>query len=475
MSQPAWYLPSFTRFLSLRWCFFLFWTLVAVLCLWGIWGGSLSTWDEALTAERAREMFRQGWSMTVHKCGQPDFNKPPLYYWMAAAGFWVFGLGEFAARLPSALMGLACMVVVYRLARGYGADTLGGLLAVSLLAANASWVNLSREALLDSGMTLSMLLSLWAYAFHPRPTRGAILAGISLAFGFWLKNPSVLMILPAMFAHSWTGGRRDYRRLLMVAAVAFALGSIWYVHQYLVWGERFSDFFFNYNVAKRFTEDFEGHRSQWYFYLSDMYKYAPHMLILAGSLLAALVMRQYSPSLGVIVQLCSIVPWIAAIHVMHSKRHPYIIPAYPFLAVAGSELLTSMAGRFRNSRNARIALHAFLLFALAVFASRYDWKMSNNHALKDAVRFMAQNCTDDARFTLNVPAHVVSFYSDAVVDGLDKSAAQPQSSAACVLYNTKNSAHLPDVLSNATCIWGIQDHLGVWRIAGGAPAQGSTP
>jgi len=46
---------------------------------------------------------------------------------MAAAGFFLFGLGEFAARLPSALMGLACMVVVYRLARGYGADKSGGL------------------------------------------------------------------------------------------------------------------------------------------------------------------------------------------------------------------------------------------------------------------------------------------------------------------------------------------------------------
>jgi 4-amino-4-deoxy-L-arabinose transferase-like glycosyltransferase len=79
----------------------IFWLLVVLSCLWGIWGGSLDTWDEGLTAERSREMFRQGWSMTVHYLGQPDFNKPPLYYWIVAACFSLFGLGEFAVRLSS--------------------------------------------------------------------------------------------------------------------------------------------------------------------------------------------------------------------------------------------------------------------------------------------------------------------------------------------------------------------------------------
>lgn len=474
MPRSASHPHPFARVHCPKWGFFLFWAVVALLCLWGIWGGSLSTWDEALTAERSREMLRQGWSMTVHKYGLPDFNKPPLYYWMAAAGFSVFGLGEFAARLPSALMGLACMVVVYRLARGYGADTVGGLLAVFLLASSAPWVNVSREALLDSGMTLSMLLSLWAYAFHPRPTQGAVLAGIALAFGFWLKNPSVLMILPAMFAHSWTGGRRDGRRLAVVAAVACALGCVWYIQQYLVWGDRFTRFFFDYNVVKRFTEDFEGHRSQWYYYLNFMRRNSPHMLVLAVSALAALAMRWYRPSRGTVVQLFFIVPWIAAIHMMHSKRQPYIVPAFPFLALAAGEFLTSVAGRFRCGRAARFALCSFLLFSTVVFATHYDPEMDSNPDLKEAALHMAGLCPDGPCFTLNAPPHVVSFYSDAVVRSLDESEAQPLSGAACVLYNAKNSARLPDALANATLVWGVQKNFGVWRIAE-SPAQNSTP
>ena len=407
--------------------------------------------------------------MTVHKFGRPDFNKPPLYYWLAAAGFSLFGLGEFAARLPSTLMGLACMAVVYRLARGYGADRIGGLLAVFLLAASAPWLNLSREALLDSGMTLSMLLALWAYAFHPRPTQGAVLAGAALALGFWLKNPGVLMVLPAMLAHSWTGGKREYRRLALAFGVACALGCVWYVHQFLVWGDRFAGFFFDYNLVQRFTQDFQGHRSEWYFYALGLYKRSPHILVIAVAAAAAAALRRYRPSRGTVVQLFFVIPWIAAIHFMHSKRQPYFIPAYPFLAIAGGEFLTSMAGTFRDSRAARIALCSFLIFSLSILATRYDAEMDNNPELKDATLFMAGNCPQGARFTLNAPLHVVSFYLDAVVENLDESAGQPLAGPACVLYNAKNNAQLPVALSNATRVQGSDKSFGVWRISQGAP------
>lgn len=459
--------PPFGQMRCPMWVFLLFWVVVALLCLWGIWGGSLATWDEGLTAERSREMFRQGWSMTVYELGRPDFNKPPLYYWLAAACFSLFGLGEFAARLPSALMGLACMVVVYRLARGYGADRTGGLLAVFLLAASAPWLNLSREALLDSGMTLSMLLALWAYAFHPRPTQGAVLAGTALAFGFWLKNPGVLMIMPAILAHSWTGGQREFRRPALVLGVACALGCVWYVHQYLVWGDRFAGFFFDYNLVQRFTQDFQGHRSEWHFYLLGLFKRTPHILVIAVAAVAAAALRWYRPSRGTVVQLFFIIPWIAAIHLMHSKRQPYIIPAFPFLAIAGAEVLTSMAARFRDSRAVRMALCSFLLFSLVVLATRYDAEMDNNPALKNAALFMAGNCPDGARFTLNAPRHVVSFYLDAFVASLDEN--QPPAGPVCVLYNAKNNAQLPVALLGATRVQGSEKSFGVWRIPEGAP------
>lgn len=439
--------------------FVCFWTVVAVVSLWGIWGGSLDTWDEALTAERSREMFRQGWSMTVHRLGQPDFNKPPLYYWTAAAGFSLFGLGEFAVRLPSALMGLACMFVVYRLARGYGADRAAGLLAVFLLAVTPHWLNISREGLLDSGMTLSMLLALWAYAFHPSPVRGAVWAGLALALGFWIKNPCVLFILPAMFVHSLSRKDPHTWRILLVLAVALAFGSAWYVHQAAVWGERFTDFYFDYNMKQRFTRDFQGHRSAADFYLRYLFKESPHMLVLAAALAGAALVRILRPGPCIAVQSTFIVTWLVLIHLMHSKRDPYIVPVYPFLAIAGADFLKSMWER--PSAKIRYAILALGVFALAAWPGQYNFRIDKNPAMLDAIHAVPNDCGQV--LALNVPAHVPSFYLDRVVPELEPGTAAPEGT--CVLYNAKNSAQLPAVLSGATQVWSGRNGYSVWQVA----------
>lgn len=447
--------------------FALFWVAVAFFSVWGIWGGSLDSWDEALTAERSREMFHQGWSLTVHKFGIPDFNKPPLYYWMVVAGFSLFGLGEFAVRLPSALMGLACMIVVYRLAKNYGADTAGGLLAVFLLAVTPQWFNISREGLLDSGLTLSMLLALWAYAFHPRSLQGAILAGTALAFGCWLKNPSVLLVLPAMFVHSRMQERPQYWRLLVVLLVACTLGSVWYVHQYLAWGDKFTTFYFDYNIAKRFSQDFEGHRSAWSTYFGYLFKRSPHILVLASAAFFAFILKKYRPNQGAIVQAFFVLTWMCALHLMHSKRAPYLVPMYPFMAILGGHFLTYISHEYNKCKQMRIIIRVFVISSLIFFVDKYEFKMDNNKNLMKAIAFTAENCTNSTIFTLNIPRHVVCFYLDSIVEEVDLTASNNNQGISYIIFKSENNTQLPDILSKSTRVWSNDKNYSVWRMHDG--------
>ncbi|MBP2656456.1 MAG: hypothetical protein H6Q73_4025 [Firmicutes bacterium] len=41
------------------------------------------------------------------------YDKPPMYYWLVAGSFKAFGVSEFAARFPSALSAVLCVVLVY--------------------------------------------------------------------------------------------------------------------------------------------------------------------------------------------------------------------------------------------------------------------------------------------------------------------------------------------------------------------------
>src|SRR5436853_2824296 len=60
--------------------------------------------DEPRYAEIAREMFTTGDWISPRLCGCLWFEKPALIYWMSATGYRLFGINEFAARLPVAVV-----------------------------------------------------------------------------------------------------------------------------------------------------------------------------------------------------------------------------------------------------------------------------------------------------------------------------------------------------------------------------------
>jgi len=72
---------------------------------------------EARYAEIARKMLETGaWLMPQFDYGVPFWGKPPLSTWLCAASMAVFGVNEFAARLPSLLMLMGCGALVYAVA-----------------------------------------------------------------------------------------------------------------------------------------------------------------------------------------------------------------------------------------------------------------------------------------------------------------------------------------------------------------------
>src|SRR5947209_14437894 len=96
----------------------------ALLAAAGVWlffvnlgGASLWDRDEGRNTVAAFEMLESGdWIV-------PRFNnvlrvdKPALLYWLQATAYQVFGINEFAARLPSALAALGAVLVAYELGR----------------------------------------------------------------------------------------------------------------------------------------------------------------------------------------------------------------------------------------------------------------------------------------------------------------------------------------------------------------------
>ncbi|HEY8240461.1 MAG TPA: glycosyltransferase family 39 protein, partial [Kiritimatiellia bacterium] len=235
--------------------------------------GSLAPWDESLTAERSREMLASGDWLTPQLGFEPNFQKPPLYYWITATLFRAIGQDEFSVRLTSACFGLGCVVLVFLLGRGAGGPGCG-LLCAAALALNPHWMFLTRQGMLDSGMAFGLLGCTWALT-RPGPRPGA--AGFFLALGCLIKTPLVLagLVIPAferLAVRREPGARRD---IVIAALVACVAGLWWYLFAVVRWGNAFWQTFFVYNTWMRMTETVEGHANSPTFYPTMILQHAP--------------------------------------------------------------------------------------------------------------------------------------------------------------------------------------------------------
>jgi len=73
----------------------------------------LFDWDEINFAESAREMIVTGNFGRVQIDFHPFWEKPPLFFWMQALSMKLFGINEFAARFPNAVIGILTIFLFY--------------------------------------------------------------------------------------------------------------------------------------------------------------------------------------------------------------------------------------------------------------------------------------------------------------------------------------------------------------------------
>jgi len=136
--------------------------VAAVLFFAGLGRLPLIEPDEGRNAEVGREMLVSGDWITPHFNGFAVLDKPAVYFWMVAASLRTMGVSEGAARVPSALMGAATMLLVWFLARRMFGNY-AGLRAGLVFAACPLALALAREVIFD--MTLTFFVTLAMVAF----------------------------------------------------------------------------------------------------------------------------------------------------------------------------------------------------------------------------------------------------------------------------------------------------------------------
>lgn len=159
-----------------------------------------------------------------HLDGVPYIEKAPLPYWLIAVSYAVFGVHDWAARIPFALGALLLCWVVARYGRWAFGDR-SGFLAGLMLATCVGLFLFTRILIPDVLLTLCVCVAFWSLqralnedGEEARPARWAALLAVSLAVGVMLKGllPLVLVIGGALLYLAITRqffARETWRRL----------------------------------------------------------------------------------------------------------------------------------------------------------------------------------------------------------------------------------------------------------------------
>jgi 4-amino-4-deoxy-L-arabinose transferase-like glycosyltransferase len=246
---------------------------VAAACLFsGLGALGLVGPDEPRYMSIARAMLQSGDWVTPRLYGQAWFEKPVLYYWAAAAAFRVFGVSEFAARLPAALAALlATAAMTWTALRSYGLDA--AWITLLMLPTTLATIGFARAATPDMLFSALLVAAAASAAEMLSKKRSGGLA--RLAFGVFLgaatlaKGPAALLLAGgAVLLWVLASGRwHAVLRLINLTSVAsyLAVAAPWYT--LCAWSnpEFLRVFLVEHNFSRYLTTEFQHVQPLWFF------------------------------------------------------------------------------------------------------------------------------------------------------------------------------------------------------------------
>jgi len=195
---------------------------------------------DAVQAQIGRNMLVSGDWVTAHLNGVAYLEKAPLIYWMMAVSYKIFGVHDWASRLPLAL---SCVLLCWVIARfgcwafGPDAGTYSGL----ALATCVGLFLFTRIQIPDAQVTLTIACAIWACLRLlepecPRPRLWVVMLGASLGLGLLLKG-LIAIVFPILTVLAFMAVTRQLfsldawkkLRLGWVAVIMIAIAAPWHV------------------------------------------------------------------------------------------------------------------------------------------------------------------------------------------------------------------------------------------------------
>lgn len=229
--------------------------------------------DEGAFSEATREMLEGKNFITTYLNGELRFDKPILIYWFQSISVSLFGLNEFALRLPSAISSVLWAISIFLFTKKYFNSTVA-LYSVIAFISSFQIALISKAAIADAMLNLYIVLTMFSvYNFYTtRENRYIYITFLFMGLGVLTKGP-VAILIPFIVSFLFFTIRNEFSLWLKTIfnirgiLIFLTIAVPWYILEYIEQGELFIDgFFFQHNIS-RFNNSLEGHSGSYLYFI----------------------------------------------------------------------------------------------------------------------------------------------------------------------------------------------------------------
>lgn len=341
---------------------------IATVVCYMTFNGSIAVTDpvESNYALTAKEMVQSGDWLSPRIYGQYWYDKPIMIYWLIALCYKLFGINEFAARLPSGIFSSVSVVFLYWFTnKVYNRQT--AWLAALVLATSLEFWILARLIITDAALFFfnSVAMACLYLGFKEQKRCWYLLAYAAAGLAVLTKGP-VGILLPGLTIFIYIIVTRQWQlfgklQLLMGFAVFLLTAAPWYVLMYYEHGQEFINTFFGLHNYLRATVSEHPDDNVFYYYLV---LFPVSLLPWSGLLVKFLkdIRREVNADLE-----CYLLVWPGVMllfyTMMATKYLTYVFPAsFPAAILLGKHLANMRQGA-KRSEWLWLSLPVILFFA----------------------------------------------------------------------------------------------------------------
>ncbi len=309
--------------------------------------------DAAQYAGMGRDMMRSGDYLHLYDHRHGYLDKPPLVFWMSALSFKLFGVSNWAYKLPSVLFSLLAIYGTQRLGSLLYNRAIGGLAGL-ILASTQAFFLMNNDVKTDMYLIGPMMMGIWLLVEWARGGRfGMLLLGsIFLGVGMLAKGPLAL-IAPIMAIGSDVLLRRDWAMLrkwgwLLVIPIALLVTTPFLIGQYQQYGTHGIRFFLWTQSFGRVTgqSEWSNNATAFFFVHSFAWSFLPWTAIFLRGLVHQCIgivrAGMLLPKRAEGISMAGFLLVFVALCFSKFKLPHYIFVTYPFAAILTAAFLVEL-------------------------------------------------------------------------------------------------------------------------------------